>query len=403
MIDFRYHLVSIVAVFLALTVGIVLGTTMLQDPLLNTLQSETSDLRSQSEELRAEKDVTDRYSLGGDHLAAAYSDDVLGDRLTGRKVVVLESPGVDEELRTGVVERIEQAGGSVPGRLVFTDKYLDPGQETFVNELTDQLAGGFELPRGGAHERSAAELARAVLRPDQHVADDSPEPSQSPGTGEGAGAADAEDTPSAEPSAAEEEEDPAASGAAGGQFDAEAVLSGFEGAGLLGVQGDPAEKADIGIVLAPAKAFATGEEAAAPQKDALPPGNDAMLALAGALAGAADGAVLVGGATSIGPGGLVAQARAEEPAFSTVDTGGRAAGDVAAALAIAAAVEGRSGHYGIGEGVDGFLPGPRPGEGGADDDSQDRKSPPADPSARADRADRAGRDGDEERADPDAP
>ncbi|MEE2045447.1 copper transporter, partial [Nocardiopsis tropica] len=39
MIDFRYHLVSIVAVFLALTVGLVLGTTMLQDPLLNTLQS----------------------------------------------------------------------------------------------------------------------------------------------------------------------------------------------------------------------------------------------------------------------------------------------------------------------------------------------------------------------------
>ncbi len=30
MIDFRHHLVSIVAIFLALTVGIVLGSTVLQ-------------------------------------------------------------------------------------------------------------------------------------------------------------------------------------------------------------------------------------------------------------------------------------------------------------------------------------------------------------------------------------
>ncbi|MFC3994519.1 copper transporter [Nocardiopsis sediminis] len=395
MIDFRYHLVSIVAVFLALTVGIVLGTTMLQDPLLNTLQSETSDLRSQSEDLRAEKDVTDRYSLGGDHLAAAYADDMLGDRLAGRKVVVLESPGVDEELRTGVVERIEQAGGSVPGRLVFTDKYLDPGQATFVNELTGQLAGGFELPRGSAHARAGAELARAVLRPDRDEAGDDPEASQSPETGEDA---DAEDPPGGGASAVEDEEDPAGSGAAaGGGFDAEAVLSGFAGAGLLSVQGKPAERADIGIVLAPAKAFATAEEGAAPQQDALPPGNDAMLALAGALAGGAEGAVLVGGHTSIGPGGLIAQARAEEPSFSTVDTAGRAAGNVATALAIAAAAEGRSGHYGIGEGVDGFLP--DPGARDADQDSQDRKSPPANPSARAERA---GRDGEESRADPES-
>ena len=36
MIDFRYHLVSIVAVFLALAIGIVLGSTELEGPTLST-------------------------------------------------------------------------------------------------------------------------------------------------------------------------------------------------------------------------------------------------------------------------------------------------------------------------------------------------------------------------------
>ena len=35
MIDFRYHIVSLVAVFLALAVGLVLGTTALNQPILD--------------------------------------------------------------------------------------------------------------------------------------------------------------------------------------------------------------------------------------------------------------------------------------------------------------------------------------------------------------------------------
>ena len=47
MIDFRYHLVSIVAVFLALAIGIVLGSTELQGPVFNVLDRTTSQLHNQ--------------------------------------------------------------------------------------------------------------------------------------------------------------------------------------------------------------------------------------------------------------------------------------------------------------------------------------------------------------------
>ena len=50
MIDFRYHLVSIVAVFLALAIGIVLGSTELQGHTIDVLRA-TSD--SQASHLNA--------------------------------------------------------------------------------------------------------------------------------------------------------------------------------------------------------------------------------------------------------------------------------------------------------------------------------------------------------------
>ena len=44
MIDFRYHLVSIIGIFLALAVGIVLGTTALNGPVLDDLRGRIDDL-----------------------------------------------------------------------------------------------------------------------------------------------------------------------------------------------------------------------------------------------------------------------------------------------------------------------------------------------------------------------
>jgi hypothetical protein len=44
-IDFRYHLVSIVAVFLALAVGVVLGSAALNGPVVAGLRKSVSTLR----------------------------------------------------------------------------------------------------------------------------------------------------------------------------------------------------------------------------------------------------------------------------------------------------------------------------------------------------------------------
>ena len=45
MIDFRYHLVSLIAVFLAVALGIVIGTTQLNGPLTDNLQGQVTALQ----------------------------------------------------------------------------------------------------------------------------------------------------------------------------------------------------------------------------------------------------------------------------------------------------------------------------------------------------------------------
>ena len=57
MIDFRYHLVSLVSVFLALAVGIVLGAGPLKEPIGESLQSQVDALRSDRDTLRTNLDA----------------------------------------------------------------------------------------------------------------------------------------------------------------------------------------------------------------------------------------------------------------------------------------------------------------------------------------------------------
>ena len=69
MISFRYHLVSLVAVFLALALGIVVGTTALNGPIttdlrkqVNTLRSDRTTLANQVKALQAQVDDSEQFA-----------------------------------------------------------------------------------------------------------------------------------------------------------------------------------------------------------------------------------------------------------------------------------------------------------------------------------------------------
>ena len=57
MISLRYHIVSIAAVFLALAVGVALGSTSVSERLLSSVGGDLDTLRLQARDLRAERNA----------------------------------------------------------------------------------------------------------------------------------------------------------------------------------------------------------------------------------------------------------------------------------------------------------------------------------------------------------
>ena len=70
MISLRYHIVSIAAVFLALAVGVVLGSTALTRTLLSGLTSDKDELVKQVTDLESQRNAQNARLADADSFAA---------------------------------------------------------------------------------------------------------------------------------------------------------------------------------------------------------------------------------------------------------------------------------------------------------------------------------------------
>ena len=94
-IPWRYHLVSIMAIFLALGLGVVVGTTVINPGLVKNLNDQTDglkedlrELQQEQQDLQAQLDTMNTFS----DQAMPY---LVGDKLFGRQVVIVTQEGVD--------------------------------------------------------------------------------------------------------------------------------------------------------------------------------------------------------------------------------------------------------------------------------------------------------------------
>ena len=72
MIDFRYHLVSLIAVFLAIALGIVIGTTALNQPILTDIRGQVSTLEQDKRTLEDRTRRLEVQAPGVEGMAAGY-------------------------------------------------------------------------------------------------------------------------------------------------------------------------------------------------------------------------------------------------------------------------------------------------------------------------------------------
>jgi len=304
-IDFRYHLVSLIAVFLAVALGIVIGTTQLNGRVLDGLEAQVGTLSEEKDALEAQTErLTDQLTQD-DAYDDAVAPLIVANRLVGASVLlVVSSDEVNAEVVGQTTTLLQAAGAELSGTLRlqpdFTDLQTAPELQEYVTGVG--LPAGVILPQTDDTPALVASLMAQVL---MQPAEGDSAPSQAATT---------------------------------------SVLAGLAALGVVTSDSGEIDSADYALILT--GAGFTGEDAETR--------NQALVALAVALDSAGSGAVVAGTAASAVEGGLVAALRGDPSAATSVSTVNNVdvgSGQVAALLALTAERTGQSGSYGVGEGT----------------------------------------------------
>jgi Copper transport outer membrane protein, MctB len=107
MINFRFHLASLIAIFLALALGVVVGAGVIDRGVVDTLNSRLDSVERRSARIQSENgDLRDENGELADALKAEQCHAV-GDRLVTSDVAILAVRGVSED----IVNQTAQAAG----------------------------------------------------------------------------------------------------------------------------------------------------------------------------------------------------------------------------------------------------------------------------------------------------
>jgi hypothetical protein len=138
MFDLRYHAASLLAVFVALILGIVVGVGLSGRGLVE--ESERRNLNRQiaerDQQLAEARDRLREQAAASEFVGEAY-DAVMRDRLAEGRVALLFLGAVDDRTREAAVEAISAAGGN-PVRLRALDLPVDP--EAIASRLSSNSA-----------------------------------------------------------------------------------------------------------------------------------------------------------------------------------------------------------------------------------------------------------------------
>jgi hypothetical protein len=110
-VSFRFHLVSLVAVFMALGLGILAGTTVINRGIVAQLERTTAGLEQTTKDLEADVVRLESEVETWDAYGEATMDFVLGGRLDGQDLVVLTQDGTDDASIDGVLRALRMAIG----------------------------------------------------------------------------------------------------------------------------------------------------------------------------------------------------------------------------------------------------------------------------------------------------
>jgi hypothetical protein len=304
-INFRYHVVSLTAVFLALAIGLVVGTAALNGPVADTLKAQVSALNKDNSNMRDQVNQYRDQVNSTQQFATEIAPTLLNGKLAGRKLLLLALPGSQDYVNP-IKSMLTVAGATITAEVTVQDKFFDPNNNT---ELLDLALKGSQptipvtsLPlNSDAVETSSALLALALQQRTPPV--------------------DADDVT--------------------------AVLTAYSEQNYISVGKNPVSGAEATVIVAGAPAV---------DKDAA---KKAQSEVTLAAQFANDKPLVVSG-NGVGDGNLISEIRKDPKlvkTISTVDNGSTNQGQVATAMAVVErVVQDRVGQYGISAGATSQVP-----------------------------------------------
>ena len=161
MINFRFHLISLIAVFLALAVGVVMGYGVLGQPTVDTLQSRVDTVERRADEIRGENDQLRAEQARLEALLADVDQFAATSRLTDQGVLPVAVRGVDSGKVTESVQLARLAGATVPGVVWLEDKWDLPSDDDATELAT--IVGSQSTTKAAIRDDAAQALANRLI------------------------------------------------------------------------------------------------------------------------------------------------------------------------------------------------------------------------------------------------
>lgn len=328
MIDFRYHLVSIVAVFLALAIGIVLGSTELQGPAYNLLDKTTSKLQNELGQVSSQRDTAQQQATEGEQYAQAVEPTVLRDLLTGQRLLIVTEPGAQSSVVSGISSAALAAGASITGQINLATKFFDTSgtAQDSLNQTTLDVAqaAGLQLDSSATYQQQAAQVIASEILVRAPASSSANKPPADQAT------------------------------------EASTMLQAYAASQFLSTTGQPASPATLVVVVTPQNPPPDGST------DQL---DQVLVPLVTEFAAKSSATVVVGSSAGSGAGSPIGVLRSNNVSsqVSTVDDADLVAGQTVAMQALAVGLAGgKAGSYGFtANGASAIAPSPAPTPSGS--------------------------------------
>lgn len=161
MINFRFHIVSLTAVFLALVIGIVMGVAVIDQATVSQLEQGLEEAEARAEKVRSGNDALEAELARWSLFAEQAGDELVAGRLDGVPIVILTVAGAPDDALAALRSTLAAAGADVRGTLELTERVAltEPADVEAMAAVLGGEHGGAQSTRDAAIDRVASEMA----------------------------------------------------------------------------------------------------------------------------------------------------------------------------------------------------------------------------------------------------